>query len=179
MKTPERKAWDRAWYLRNRDITIARARARAVRLGEAMREYMGAYYHKHRQKLIHRAASWRVNNLERGREINRLASVRRRTKKHGLIHNLSEQEWLHILEYFGHRCAYCFQKSPPYHSRSGTHHKLAMDHVVPVASGGHTVPDNIVPACQSCNASKSDLPLLVALAKNGVGISKGGDSLFV
>ena len=29
-----------------------------------------------------------------------------------------------------------------------------MEHVVPVASGGATSVDNIIPACQSCNSSK-------------------------
>ncbi|MCR1785324.1 HNH endonuclease [Nocardioides carbamazepini] len=31
-----------------------------------------------------------------------------------------------------------------------------LDHVIPVASGGQSVPGNVVPACRSCNSSKRD-----------------------
>jgi len=46
-----------------------------------------------------------------------------------------------MLEFDG-RCAYC----------GGT--ADTFDHVIPITHGGRTTPDNIVPACRSCNASK-------------------------
>ena len=33
-------------------------------------------------------------------------------------------------------------------------HQLTLDHIVPLARGGRSVQNNIVPACQSCNQSK-------------------------
>lgn len=46
------------------------------------------------------------------------------------------------------RCQYCGTKLPM--------KRLTFDHVVPRARGGRTVWDNIVMACQGCNARKDD-----------------------
>lgn len=43
-------------------------------------------------------------------------------------------------------CHYCHGKFPPT--------ELTMDHVVPIARGGESVKNNIVPACKSCNTNK-------------------------
>jgi 5-methylcytosine-specific restriction enzyme A len=43
-------------------------------------------------------------------------------------------------------CHYCAGKFPA--------SKLTMDHVVPVARGGHSTKGNVVPACQKCNQEK-------------------------
>lgn len=43
-------------------------------------------------------------------------------------------------------CHYCEGKFLPT--------ELTMDHVVPVARGGFSVKNNVVPACQDCNAKK-------------------------
>lgn len=49
-------------------------------------------------------------------------------------------------------CHYCEQKFLP--------NELTMDHVVPIARGGSSVPGNVVPACQKCNQSKKlDTPV--------------------
>ena len=48
-------------------------------------------------------------------------------------------------------CQYC-------HAR-GSDVVLVVDHVEPVASGGSTVTDNLVTACEPCNQGKSDKPL--------------------
>lgn len=47
-------------------------------------------------------------------------------------------------------CSYCNQWSE----------KLTRDHIVPVSEGGTDDPDNIVPACQSCNSKKHAKSLL-------------------
>ncbi len=61
----------------------------------------------------------------------------------------SFEDWKDAVLYFRGKCAYCGRKQ----SRSV---KLTMDHVVPVSKGGKTVRENIVPACERCNSSKSD-----------------------
>jgi len=60
---------------------------------------------------------------------------------------LSHQEWKEIMIFFGGECAYC-GCTPKRNQR------LTRDHLQPVSNGGSTTPDNIVPACSSCNSSK-------------------------
>jgi 5-methylcytosine-specific restriction endonuclease McrA len=43
-------------------------------------------------------------------------------------------------------CHYCEQKFKPT--------DLTMDHLVPLARGGQSVKNNLVPACKECNAKK-------------------------
>ena len=57
--------------------------------------------------------------------------------------SMAPLEWLSIVEQFSSACAYC-----------GSEHNLTMDHIVPVSKGGRTTPDNVIPACSSCNSSK-------------------------
>lgn len=58
---------------------------------------------------------------------------------------VSEEEWIGVLEKFGHKCLCCGK----------TNIKLTMDHVVPLALGGlHTV-ENLQPLCRSCNCTKN------------------------
>jgi hypothetical protein len=52
-----------------------------------------------------------------------------------------------IFEAWHHRCAYCGK------------HATTIDHVKPKSKGGLTVPQNCVPACLSCNASKGYMSL--------------------
>lgn len=47
-----------------------------------------------------------------------------------------------IFEAWQHRCAYCGEVA------------ASLDHVLPKAKGGMTVPRNLVPACLSCNRRK-------------------------
>lgn len=60
----------------------------------------------------------------------------------------SHQDWKEVLIYFNGECAYC--GCTPRRSV-----KLTKDHVVPISTGGRTVPSNMVPACSSCNSSKN------------------------
>ena len=52
-----------------------------------------------------------------------------------------------LLERYESRCAYCDAPAETW------------DHVVPVAKGGQTEPDNILPSCIRCNSSKRDRDL--------------------
>lgn len=56
---------------------------------------------------------------------------------------------------YGGLCVYCLE---PAHG---------VDHIVPKSQGGGHRPENLVPACKSCNESKADLPLIIWLATRG------------
>lgn len=51
-----------------------------------------------------------------------------------------------IFHAWDHQCAYCTAPAD------------TLDHVVPRSAGGLTVVGNLIPACQSCNGSKSSTP---------------------
>lgn len=57
---------------------------------------------------------------------------------------LTIAQWMHILDRFHWRCAYC--EDGPYE---------ALEHVVPLVLGGGTTADNCVPACRMCNSLKA------------------------
>ncbi len=56
---------------------------------------------------------------------------------------------------FSGLCAYCDKPANTW------------DHVIPVSNGGVTSPDNILPACNSCNSSKKGKPLFEWLDATG------------
>jgi 5-methylcytosine-specific restriction endonuclease McrA len=55
------------------------------------------------------------------------------------------EEWLALLEFYGHRCLRC-----------GSRESLSVDHVIPLSLGGSNSIDNIQPLCERCNSLKSD-----------------------
>jgi len=61
--------------------------------------------------------------------------------------DFTHQEWKEVVIFFGGECAYC--GCTP---RKGQ--RLTKDHLEPIAKGGMTTADNIVPACGCCNSSK-------------------------
>lgn len=60
-------------------------------------------------------------------------------------HDLTAAEWASLTEAWG-GCAYC----------GATDAALQKDCVQPISRGGRYTVDNVVPACGSCNASKSN-----------------------
>lgn len=66
----------------------------------------------------------------------------RRRAKEGAI-DLTVEQWHFVLKKYGNRCAYC-----------GVKGLMTIDHVVPVAKGGKTTVQNVVPACRRCNSAK-------------------------
>jgi 5-methylcytosine-specific restriction endonuclease McrA len=72
-----------------------------------------------------------------------VASGTERAQKRGRRATLTVEEWQRIKVAFMNRCAYCLADGA-----------LTLDHVVPMARGGHHTFDNVVPACSGCNAGK-------------------------
>lgn len=96
---------------------------------------------RHRRNV--RLSEWRIANPDRARNIDRR---RRHTRRSRLISSespgVTAAEWREICERFDFRCAYCGEAG------------MTIDHVTPISRGGLDAPDNVVPACQSCNSSK-------------------------
>lgn len=68
-----------------------------------------------------------------------------RARKLGLPANLDYKQWSETLFHFDQRCAYC-----------GGDYEV-IEHFTPLTLGGETSARNCVPACGSCNSSKSNL----------------------
>jgi len=76
----------------------------------------------------------------------RARAARRRTRRVAAADNdLTAAEWNSIREVWA-ACAYCGASGVP----------LQRDCVQPISRGGRYTLDNVVPACGSCNASKSN-----------------------
>jgi HNH endonuclease len=77
---------------------------------------------------------------------------------------LSKRLRYEVLRRDGHACRYCGRSAPDV--------PLTVDHVVPVALGGHDEPSNLVTACRDCNSGKSasspDAPLVADVAADAL-----------
>jgi 5-methylcytosine-specific restriction endonuclease McrA len=67
----------------------------------------------------------------------------RRARKAGAGGTFTIAEWVEKCALLGNVCIYCGEERP-----------LVADHDVPVARGGTSSIDNLLPACQPCNARK-------------------------
>ncbi len=119
--------------------------------------------HEHRDRCSLYTSNYRKRQKEQDKEA-WLAKQRKYDKKRRLLHpkahffysktrrarlknvvvNFSKDQWEAIKRAYKYRCAYCGKKTI----------QLTQDHVIPLAKGGSHTPENIVPACISCNSSK-------------------------
>lgn len=73
-------------------------------------------------------------------------AARKRKRRMGAVeHDLTDEQWLALRSAWG-GCAYC----------GGEGAALQRDCVQPISRGGRYTLSNVVPACGSCNASKSN-----------------------
>ena len=124
----------------HRDLILQRKKAYREAHLVALQMCDKVYYQNHRDRILERRKVYKTNNLVK----DRVQQARRRARKQGLPATLTVEQWLAIQVAYKHRCAYCGSKPK----------KLTQDHVVPLSKGGGTTPDNIVPACTSCNSRK-------------------------
>ena len=73
------------------------------------------------------------------------AARRRRRRMERVEHDLAAEQWTALLAAWG-GCAYC----------GASDRALQRDCVLAISRGGRYTLDNVVPACGSCNASKSN-----------------------
>ena len=118
------------------------------------------YYRRNKNRLNELNKIWRKNNkfkmtsyrkkwIESNPEMNaesiRIGKLKRLARMSNLKNDFNINKWQECLMHFNHQCAYC-----------GSTESLEQEHVIPVSRGGHYTPDNIIPACRSCNASKNN-----------------------
>ena len=99
------------------------------------------YYEKNKPRVAERLRQWQLSNPDKVR----ISNQKRRSMKSDLVATFTIEEWELVREHFGNRCAYCGKKKP-----------LTQDHFYPLSKDGEYAKENIVPACTSCNCSKSN-----------------------
>ena len=132
---------------------------------ERAKEIQAQYRQSHPDRIIASRAKWRAMHPDErkaharkwsaaNREYTKLNTHRHRTRKISLPAQYSLDDWNRALVYFNGTCAYC--QNPP--SLFDHYPTLHADHFIPLndPTCPGTVKWNIVPACQSCNISKSD-----------------------
>ena len=125
-------------------------------------EYGKNHYKKNKKRYFENNKLWCKNNRKRSSEIasnyfktekgkanHQRAKYKRRARMKNIINTLTAKEWLDILKKYDYRCAYCGIKFDE-------NNIPEKDHVIPVSKGGDNIKENIVPACRSCNAKKSN-----------------------
>ncbi len=76
-----------------------------------------------------------------------LTHYRRRCRAHGVDQVVKPFTRRQLIELKGDRCFYCADGAFEH-----------IDHVIPVAAGGHHVIENVAPSCASCNGRKGQGP---------------------
>jgi 5-methylcytosine-specific restriction endonuclease McrA len=138
----------------------ARYAARYQRTAEQCKLQAIENYHKNIERERERSRQWRANNPE----ARALQHLRRKARLACCDHRrVTPGEWLAVVRHYGDCCAYC-----------GARGKVVRDHVIPIVRGGRHAIGNLLPACVTCNSSKSGL-LLIEWRRRKL---KGGESLF-
>jgi hypothetical protein len=149
--------YHRNWRANNRDKSLSSSRKYNQAHREERAESQNKRYWKNAEANRQRNRLWRKNHPEAGREWYRrnanyrFKNQRRRAKKNGVPNTLTHHDWQQCLSHFNHCCTYC--GTPPGLFKDL---QITMDHWIPLDSVNcpGTVPENVVPACVSCNSSK-------------------------
>lgn len=124
-----RRAYNERYYAQNADALLQRQSERQAQNPSLHRE---------------RARRWRQANPERARQHAALGRQRRRAARSVAgVHTVTEKDMRRLVARHRGLCAYCGER-PWEH----------LDHVVPIARGGHHAIGNLLPACSRCNLSK-------------------------
>lgn len=130
----------------NRERLIAKDRKRYAENGDRLKAAKRQQYQKSPEKFRDRNREWRASNPEKVRITNQNMRARQR----GLVMQFTNDDWKRALDYFNECCAYCGEQRDFWHT-------IEADHFIPLASPMcvGTTASNMIPACRSCNSSKS------------------------
>jgi 5-methylcytosine-specific restriction endonuclease McrA len=139
-KDPERqRQYARDWLKRNADKARAAVRRWRIAHPEDHNAKNRLYYARNREERLAHTAEYHREHPEVGRT----KSQNYRARKFAAVGSFTSAEWLALVEAHAGRCAYCGEIGP-----------LQADHRTPLSRGGTNTIDNILPACQKCNARK-------------------------
>jgi 5-methylcytosine-specific restriction endonuclease McrA len=147
----------RAYYEANREKRIACVRAYQEANREKVTAYERAYKETNKERIAVYKHTWDKANPEKV-----LAKSSRRRARHLGAGRMPPAGTLAILfEMHDGRCVYCdrilYWDVCDLKDKSTD---MTWDHIVPLVAGGTHAPENLVPACRSCNSSKGPkLPL--------------------
>lgn len=110
---------------------------------EEHKAYCKAYYRKHRKWKMKYARVYRQNNPNKMRA----QRARRRARVKAADGTFTDSDILRQGESQRWKCWWCGKRCK---------RKYHVDHLVPLARGGHNGPSNIVISCPTCNLSKHD-----------------------
>lgn len=153
----------RAYYLANRERTIARAKAWADANPERTVAYKAEHYQRNHERETAKNAAYREQNrrllseraadyARRNPHVKRASDARRR----GTPYTGEALDYMSVIA--NDPCVYCGGES------------ASVDHVDPLSRGGSGDWDNLAPACRSCNSSKKEkrlLPFLLYRLREG------------
>jgi 5-methylcytosine-specific restriction endonuclease McrA len=130
-----------AMYERQKRDSVAYQRARFLENPEPKRQYERARYAREREKY---QAKMR-EQYERHTAKYKINAARRRARLQGVWTAEGDE---YAASFALDPCVYCGGPS------------TGIDHITPLSAGGTHTPDNLAPACRSCNLSKHGKPLL-------------------
>lgn len=101
----------------------------------------------------HRSKEAAYQRSPRGKAVRQASKARRRARERSLQNTFTVADWERALAYFNFCCAYCGKQRDLWSI-------LHADHFIPLAdpTTEGTTPNNIVPACATCNTSKHAHP---------------------
>lgn len=128
-------------YWKNRDKYLAVAAEERAKNPRPPRRKFTDEERKQRAKEVVRRSRLKKPDVYRAKR------MRRRTRKHALPYQWTEQDSIRCREFWDNRCAVC-----------GSLDYLQFDHWIPITSPDcpGTVPSNMVLLCRSCNGSKGN-----------------------
>ena len=184
---PEKQAVAKAWRDANREKVLASKRRYAAKHADHIKKKNHDYHAANAARLNQRTrerwarnmlhnpdivrakrAKWRKDNRELKRASNRRYKKRhpdkvrnewklRRIREAKVERTLTLNQWNEILESFNHACAYCLARG------QALTQALTQDHIHPISQGGPHSADNVIPACNECNARKGNRGILSML----------------
>lgn len=129
-----------AYYIANREVIIARVKARDAANPERVSEYHAEHYERNADRIKKNVRTYQKANRDK---VAHLGNARRLRKiGNGGSHTL--EEWQAKKNECGNACFYCKARG-----------NLTRDHMIPIKRGGTDDISNIVPACRSCNSRKN------------------------
>ncbi len=174
--TAKRKSRARAYHIANREKILARSKAWALANPDKRKQSRHALYLSNRQKSYEQTKAWRLahpkkmveyvrkwqkRNPEKTKSIYRNwvknnPDARRVTRKQS---NHKRKAQMHLTNYedctakirlLG-RERFCHWCCTPLTDENRT-----IDHIIPLARGGHHISDNLAASCATCNFSRGD-----------------------